>query len=199
MSWPVPVEQLVKVLGRLPGVGRRSAERMAVHLARDRNRVRGDLISALRDVEQRVQTCTQCGCLTLRGEDPCFLCRDPSRDDAVLCVVEDATDIELIERTGAYRGRYWTLGARLSPARGEGIESLRLDALVARVGRGVKEVILALEGDLEREATTGLLCEALGTLDVKLTRLARGIPAGSGLAYADPVTLTSALRGRHAI
>ena len=199
MSWPAPVDRLVAALARLPGVGRRSAERMAVALARNRGRLLGDLQAVLKEVELSVAACSECGSLTLREEDPCRLCRDPRRDDSILCIVEDPADVELIERSGAYQGRYWSLGARLSPGRGEGPAALRIGALAERVRRGVKEVILALDADVESDATSALLREALASLPVRVTRPARGIPAGSGLAYADSGTLASALQGRQPV
>ncbi len=197
MSWPAPVERLASVLARLPGVGRRSASRMALALARNRGQLLGDLQAVLRETEQTVLTCTQCGGLTLREANPCALCTDPRRDDHQLCVVEDAADIETMESSGGYRGRYWALGGRLAPVHGEGPASFRLDALQAAArSRGVTENILALNFDVESDATAAFLQEALAGLPVRVTRLARGIPAGSGLAYADSQTLASALQGR---
>ena len=197
MSWPAPVERLAAVLARLPGVGRRSAGRMALALARNRGQLLGDLQAVLRETEQSVLTCAQCGGLTLREVNPCALCTDPRRDDHLLCVVEDAADIETMESSGGYQGRYWALGGRLAPVRGEGPASFRLDALHAAVrSRGVTEIILALNFDVESDATAAFLQEALAGQPVRVTRLARGIPAGSGLAYADSQTLASALQGR---
>lgn len=172
---------------------------MAVAIARNRSKLLGDLAVVLREVEQGVETCQDCGSLTLREQNPCKLCSDPGRDDAVLCIVKDPADVEVIERSGAYHGRYWALGARVSPARGEGVAALRLDALMDRIARGIKEVILALDADLESDATAGLLAEALAAQHVKVTRLARGIPAGSGLAYSDSGTLASAFQGRQSM
>lgn len=197
MSWPAPVDRLVAVLARLPGVGRRSAGRMALALARNRGQLLGDLQVVLRETEQTVVACSICGSLTLREADPCRLCTDPRRDDHVLCVVEDAADIELIEGTGGFLGRYWSLGGRLSPARNEGPTGFRLGPLIQRIkDLGVAEVILALNFDVESDSTASFLRESLVDLPVRVTRLARGIPAGSGLAYSDSQTLTSALQGR---
>lgn len=197
MSWPAAVDRLTVVLARLPGVGRRSARRMALALARQRGGLLGDLQAALRETEQSVVVCSVCGALTMRTADPCRFCTDPGRDDHALCVVEDAADIESLEETGDYRGRYWVLGGRLSPPRGEGPAAFRLQQLGERVReRGIAEIILALNFDVESEATAAFLHDALQGLPVRITRLARGIPAGSGLAFSDSETLTSALRGR---
>ena len=196
MSWPAPVERLAAVLARLPGVGRRSASRMALALA-GKGALLGDLQAALRDTEQAVQPCSLCGALTLRDQNPCRLCTDARRDAKLLCIVEDAADIETIERTGSYAGRYWALGGKLSPARGEGPAAFRMSQLGQVVReRGVAEIILALNFDTESDATAAFLKEQLAALPVRITRLARGIPAGGGLSYADSETLSSALSGR---
>jgi recombination protein RecR len=199
MSSLEPLAKLCALLARLPGVGRRSAERMALALVRDGGALAGDLASAIQDVKQRVVACSRCGNTTLKSDDPCRLCTDPRRDDSIVCVVEDPSDIAVIERAGAFKGRYHALMGKLSPQRGEGFDSLRLDSLLQRVERDhVKEVILALNADVESDATASFIRQALTGRLVRVTRLARGIPAGSGLAYTDSVTLGSALANREA-
>ncbi|MBN1268920.1 MAG: recombination protein RecR [Kiritimatiellae bacterium] len=200
MSTPKPVENLAQVLGRLPGVGRRSAERMALRLAREAGGLAADLDAALRDVMNAVQICSLCGNLTIKGKDPCALCSDPRRDDHVICVVEDPTDIGLIERAGEYRGRYHALMGKISPMEGEGVENLRIRTLLQRIDKEkVQEVILALNSDVESDATASFLKQVLSSRKVRVTRLAFGIPAGSEIAYSDPVTLSRAIQGRQAL
>lgn len=189
--------RLSSLLGKLPGVGRRSAERMAMKLARDGGPLIGELVAALRDVETNLTACSQCGSITRKTENPCRLCTDPRRESRLLCVVEDPADIALIERAGAYRGRYHALMGKLSPMRGEGVEDIRVEALLKRVERdGVGEVVLALGSDVESDATASFLKDALVAKRVVVSRLAFGIPAGSELAYSDPVTLARAMEGR---
>jgi len=192
-----PMTRLQVLLGKLPGIGRRSAERMAQALIRDGENLLPNLIAALREVEDTVRLCSSCGGLTLITQDPCSLCRDPRRDGGLLCVVEDPSDIPLVERSGAYRGRYHSLLGRISPMQGEGIPDGRVEALLRRIEKeGIREVILALNSDMESEATASYLAEVLGKRPVKVTRLAFGIPAGSAIAFSDPITLARALQGR---
>ncbi len=194
---PEPMDRLIQLLARLPGVGRRSAERMAWALARDANGLTRELSAVLADTAQRMTVCSRCGNLTTRTEDPCRLCTDTRRDDRVLCVVEDPADLVWIERSGGFRGRYHALMGKLSPMRGEGVAQLRVDALLARLKPdGVQEVILALNSDTESDATASFLHEALTAQGVKVTRLARGLPTGSGVGYADGATLARALEHR---
>lgn len=194
---PEPLDRLIQLLGRLPGVGRRSAERMAWALARDTGGLAREMSAVLADTAQRITTCSSCGNLTARTEDPCRLCTDPRRDNHVVCVVEDPGDLVWIERSGAFRGRYHALLGRLSPMRGEGVAQTRIDALLARLKpEGIQEVILALNTDTESEATASFLHEALTAQGVKVTRLARGLPTGSGVGYADGATLARALENR---
>lgn len=191
-----PLSDLIKALARLPGVGRRSAERMAVKLARHPDTLNRPLIHALEQVRESIGVCSQCGNLTPKGEDPCGLCTDPERQRDVLCVVEDPGDIAVLERSRCYRGRYHALMGKISPMRGEGVADLRVNSLLERVEReGVREVILALNADVEGEATASYLHDLLAGR-IKVTRIALGLPAGGGIGYADPVTLSSAMRGR---
>lgn len=191
------MDRLMAALCRLPGIGRRSAERMALALARDPRGLLQDLAQALQDVGKEACTCVRCGGLTHVAVNPCRLCTDPRRDAAALCVVEDANDILPLEKSSGFRGRYHTLGGRLSPMGGQGPADLRIAALIERVrAEGVKEVILALNTDVESDATASYISERLRGLNVRVTRLAYGLPAGSGIAYSDPITLARAIKGR---
>ena len=192
-----PLGQLTEMLAKLPGIGRRTAERLSVHLARNPAGLARDLSAAIEEARSKLTACKLCGSVTSKGENPCRLCSDARREDAILCVVEDPADIALIERSGEYHGRYFALMGKISPMRGEGIGDLRLPALLARAA-AVKEVLLALNCDVESEATASYLRHVISqkSPQVKISRLALGIPAGSAIAFSDPVTLGRAIRGR---
>jgi len=192
-----PMGQLTEALARLPGIGRRTAERLAVHLARNPSGLARDLSAAIEEARAKLVACKLCGSVTSQEENPCRLCSDPRREDAILCVVEDPSDIALIERSGEYHGRYFALMGKISPMRGEGIGDLRLPALLERAARA-KEVLLALNCDVESDATASYLRHVLSQKlpKLKISRLALGIPAGSAIAFSDPVTLGRAIRGR---
>jgi len=191
------LDRLKVLLGRLPGVGRRSAERMAAAIARNRDGYLQELAATIEQVGRDITSCTWCGSMTTHVANPCRLCTDSRRDDNLLCVVEDPVDIDLIERSGIYRGRYHALMGKLSPVRGETAGMLRTQQLVQRIQEGrFTEIIMALNSDVESDATAHFIHEKIARPSLKITRLARGIPAGSGLAYADPVTLEAALKYR---
>ena len=194
------LQQLTDALALLPGIGRRTAARLAMHLARHPDDAAAPLAAALDAARRGLAVCSLCGSVTPRSANPCRLCADPRRDDSMLCVVEDPGDITLMEQSGAYRGRYFALMGRLSPMRGEGLGSLRLPKLLERA-EGVAEVLLALDSDVESEATASYLRHALAARypSLRITRLALGIPAGSAIAYSDPVTLSRAIRGRTSV
>lgn len=192
-----PIQALTTKLARLPGVGRRSAERMAYRIALDRSGMGSELAHALREVGEQVRSCSRCGNLTLQNADPCDLCRDPRRESDALCVVEEPLHIQQIEAAGVFRGRYHCMLGKLSPMRGQDIPPARLEALIQRVqSEGFSEVILAFDSDVESDATTSYLQEKLKGAGIHVSRLAFGIPAGSGIAYTDPITLARALHGR---
>jgi recombination protein RecR len=197
MRGPAPLDKLARCLARLPGVGRRSAERMALSLVRDSADRTAELIQALEETRDAVCLCSQCGAVTSRDEDPCKLCTATTRDDALVCVVEEPGDIMAIEQSGSYNGRYHALLGKLSPAKGVGPEALRTEPLMARIKEGaVQEVILATGTDMEGDATASYLAEIFKAAGVRVTRLASGMPTGSGIAYSDATTLTRALQGR---
>ena len=185
------------VLAKLPGVGRRSAERMAMRLVLNREVLIPELVQALEAARSSVACCQRCGGLTVVGENPCRYCVSPSRDARTVCVVEEPDDMMQLERSGAYRGRYHVLMGKFSPMKGDSPASLRIRQLLERVrDESFEEVLLALSTDVEGDATAGFIIEALKGSGVTVTRLAFGLPADSGIGYSDPVTLTRAIRGR---
>lgn len=191
------LENLTYRLSRLPGIGRRTAERMAIRLAADPDGLIAPLVAALEETRNTVRFCSRCGAVTDVSHDPCRLCISEDRDSSLLCVVEDPADIAAIEATGIYRGRYHALMGRISSIRGEGANDIRIRELVRRVKfEGTQEVLLALNTDLESEATAGLIADILKARGVRVSRLAYGIPAGSGVRYADSITLERAILGR---
>ncbi|MBL7114713.1 MAG: recombination protein RecR [Kiritimatiellae bacterium] len=192
------LEKLIVCLGKLPGIGRRSAERMATRLVREPDGLMRDLMAALHAARQHIQVCRCCGALTNDEQQPCRFCTNPSRDDTVLCVVEDPNDVAGIERSGAFNGRYHVLMGKLSPMKGEGLRHLRMQALLDRLDKEpVKEIILATSTDVEGDATASYVAEQLAARNVSISRLAFGLPVSSGIAYSDPVTLQRAIRGRN--
>ena len=189
------IDELITELARLPGIGRKTAQRLTFHLLQQPPDTVGRLASALVTVAERVRPCQECGNLT--EEQPCAICRDPRRDAAVLCVVEDASAVGLVDSATDFKGRYHVLGGRLSPLDGVGPESLRLDRLVRRVEEGaVREVILATNPSMEGEVTATYIQQLLAGHPVRVTRLARGLPMGGELEYVDGVTLAHALVAR---
>lgn len=195
---PSALTTLIAALSRLPGIGPRSAERLGLHLVQTDPALVEQLARALVEARQRIRACEECGALT--EASPCGVCADATRDATLLCVVERATDILVLEKAGTFRGRYHVLGGRLSPVNGVGPEDLRLGELVQRLARGdVKELVLALGTDVEGDATAHYLAERFGSPEVSVTRLAAGLPAGSGLDFADELTLSRALEGRRPV
>ena len=193
MSSPA-VENLVSQLTRLPGVGSRTAQRLAFHLLRVPKDEAAALAGAIADVKERVRFCSECGNLT--EEEVCDICRDARRDRAVVCVVEQPADLISVERTHEYRGLYHVLGGALSPIDGVEPEHLRIGELLQRVERnGIQEVVLATNPNMTGEATAAYLADRLRGR-VRVTRLASGLPVGGDLEYADEVTLGRALSGR---
>ena len=192
---PEPINELVAALNTLPGIGPRSAERLALHLVQSEAGAVKQLAEAILRARERIKTCTTCGSLT--EQIPCAICTDPRRDGAIVCVVERAVDIISIEKSGTFRGKFHVLGGKISPLNGVDPEDLRITDLEKRLGpEPIKEVILALGTDVEGDATSYYLAKRLATKGVKITRIAHGLPAGSGLEFADELTLSQALEGR---
>jgi recombination protein RecR len=192
------VQDLIDELGRLPGVGPKSAQRIAFHLlAADPADVRR-LVDALTEVKARVRFCEVCG--NVAQEERCRVCRDPRRSDTVICVVEEPKDVVAIERTREFRGRYHVLGGAINPIAGVGPDDLRISQLMTRLADGtVAEVILATDPNVEGEATATYLARLLVPMGLRVTRLASGLPVGGDLEYADEVTLGRAFEGRRQI
>jgi recombination protein RecR len=198
IEYPAAIRELIAQLRQMPGVGPRSAERIALWMVQARGQQPDEIARAIATTRQSIRPCVQCGFFTM--EEVCEICADPNRAADQLCVVEQPTDILPLERTSAFRGRYHSLGGRISPLDHVGPEDLRIDALIERVkSEGFSEVILALAADVEGEATTNYLVELLKPFPVSLTRIAHGLPAGGGLESADELTLYQALAGRRQI
>ena len=194
------IDDLTGELARLPGIGRKTAQRLTYFLLKRPPEEIKRLSRVLDDVAERVHACSSCGNLT--EDDPCALCANPRRDRAVVCVVEEASDIGAIERTGEYRGLYHVLGGRLSPLEGIGPDELNIKSLLHRVREpeaAITEVIVATNPSVEGEATALYLQRLIQPLGVRVTRLARGLPVGGDLEYADGVTIAQALSGRRDI
>ncbi len=195
IEYPEEVRHLVAELKRLPGVGLRSAERIAVYLLQNKKASPEALAGALTSCASSVSDCEVCGFFV--GESGCAVCDDRTRDDKLLCVVEQPTDVLPIERSGVFRGTYHCLGGRLSPLDDVRPEDLRIGSLVRRVReKGIREIIIATASDVEGEATASYLAEVLTSYECAVTRLAQGLPAGGGLEFADELTLTRAFEGR---
>ena len=189
------IDELVGELARLPGIGRKTALRLAFHLLKQPEDDSRRLARSIVDVREKVRPCARCG--NLSEKDPCDICRSSRRDLTLVCVVEEASDIMAIERTGEYRGLYHVLGGRLSPLDGIGPSELNVRPLLDRIGEGgVVEVVLATNPSVEGEATALYLGRILSPLGVRVTRIARGLPIGGDLEYADGVTIAEALNGR---
>ena len=188
------LEQLVEEFSRLPGVGRKSAHRMAMYILKQPKDEVQRMASALLNLKERIQFCSSCWNFT--EENPCRICANPKRDRSVICIVEDPNDVIALERTNEFKVLYHVLGGSLSPLDGIGPDDLKIKELLARTGPSVTEIILALNPNVEGEATTIYLSRLIKPLGIKLTRLARGIPVGGDLEFADELTLARALEGR---
>jgi recombination protein RecR len=189
------VQELIDELGRLPGVGPKSAQRLAFHILEADPQDMKRLVEAITTVKERVKFCTVCGNVT--EQELCNICRDPRRDPAIICVVEESKDVLAVERTRSFRGRYHVLGGAINPIAGVGPEQLRIRELLTRLNDGeIQEVIIATDPNLEGEATATYLARMLKTIGIAVTRLASGLPVGGDLEYADEVTLGRAFEGR---
>jgi recombination protein RecR len=190
-----PIQDLVDELNRLPGIGPKSAQRLAFHIVKSAGQDAKRLADAIVQAKERVRFCREC--FGVAEGELCRLCADPSRDAETICVVEEPKDVSVLERSGAIRGRYHVLGGAISPMQGIGPDDIRVRELIDRAERnGVKEVILATNPNLEGNATAMYVAGLLKPLGVRVTRLASGLPVGGDLEYADEVTLGQALEGR---
>lgn len=197
MQYAEPIDRLIKALTRLPGVGEKSATRMALYILNSRDVFADELAASIMEVKDKVELCSECH--TFSESDPCGICSSPSRDPSTVCVVSDYKDMMALEGTGGYKGTYHILHGNLSPLKGVGPEDLRIKELVERVKGGVREVILATGFDSEGEATSAYLAGLLKPTGVRVTRLASGVPVGSFVEYMDVVTLERALTGRREV
>ena len=199
MSSRDPIQRLVRELSRLPGIGEKTATRLAFHVLRAGDGLAKDLAQALVDVKERVRLCSRC--MNLTEEDPCALCADTRRDDKILCVVASPPDLVAIERTSAYRGRYHVLHGVLSPLEGIGPDDLRVRELLLRLGSSspFEEIILATSPNVEGEATALYLGKVLRPLGIRTTRIASGLQVGGELEYADGMTIARALDARREV
>ena len=189
------IDKLIQLLGRVPGLGPRSARRAVLYLMKRRDQLMLPLAQAMQAAAEKIRACSECG--NLDAQDPCAVCRDPERDSHAICVVEDVGDLWALERTSAFKGRYHVLGGTLSALDGRGPEQLNLDKLVRRVQeQGVSEVILALSATVDGQTTAHYIAEKLNAHGVTVTRLAHGVPVGGELDYLDDGTLTAALNAR---
>ncbi|MGD0207098.1 MAG: recombination mediator RecR [Verrucomicrobiota bacterium] len=192
---PNSIAALISALNKLPGVGPRSAERIALHLVQTDSAVVQQLADTILHARENIQFCTTCGALTEKS--PCPICADARRDSSLICVVERAVDILSVERSGTYRGKFHVLGGNISPLDGIEPEDLRIAELEKRLTHeSVREIVIALGTDVEGDATSFYLAKRLARKGLKITRIAYGLPAGSGLEFADELTLSRALEGR---
>jgi len=198
MSHPEPLARLIDSLQRLPGIGAKSAQRLAYHILRTPREAADQLCAAVQDVKERVTYCSTCNNIT--DVDPCAFCTDDRRERHVICVVEEPQNVAAIEKTREFRGIYHVLMGALSPLQGIGPDDLKIRGLLTRVGEGgVNEVVLATNPNVEGEATALYLARLLKPLGVRVTRIATGIPVGSDIEYADEITMTKAMEGRREV
>jgi len=192
---PAPITALTAALGKLPGIGPRSAERIALHLVQSDVIAVKNLAEVIVSAREKIRFCEICGSLT--EQSPCSICADERRDDTLICVVERAVDIFSIEKSGTFRGKFHVLGGKISPLDGVEPEDLRIAELEKRLSREpIKEIIIALGTDVEGDATSSYLAKRFARPGLKISRIGFGLPAGSGLEYADELTLSRALEGR---
>lgn len=200
MKHLLPLDDLTAALEKLPGIGKRSAERMAMAVVQSREGLARRLADALLAADEQVGICSRCGSITTSSENPCAVCTDTRRSTGLLCVVERPGDIIKIEKSRGFQGRYHVLGGHLSPALGKGVADLRVNELLARLQpEEIEEVILALGTDVESEATAAYIAEVLHSRGISVSRLAFGLPSGSAVEYADATTLQHAIQGRQAL
>lgn len=197
-AYPPPVEKLIKNLIRIPGIGQKSAERVALHLLLDKRGLVEELAQSLLEVKEKIRLCSMC--FNLTDEDPCRICSDPTRDGNIICVVEGPGDLLAIEESGVYMGKYHILHGALSPLNGIGPEDIKVSRLIKRIeDEGAEEIILATNPTPEGESTASFIAGLLKNKPIKVTRISLGVPMGGDLKYMDSVTLSYALKSRHEI
>lgn len=196
--YPASIRQLIQLLARLPGIGEKTAERLALHLLHASDRLVKELAHSILEVKQKVRLCSRC--FSLSDAELCSICSQPARDGAVVCVVEQPGDMAALEKSGAFNGVYHVLSGVLSPLNGVGPDDIRIRELVARVtAGGVREVVLATGTSAEGEATAVYIAERLAGFPVTVTRIAAGVPMGGDLKYVDQVTLKKSMESRHVL
>ncbi len=196
--YPASIQNLIKNIARLPGIGEKTAERLALHILRAPRREAEELAQSLLTIKDKVKFCSQC--YALSDSELCNLCSDPARDPSILCVVEQPADMVAIEKSGAFRGRYHVLSGALSPMNGIGPENIRIRELMTRIQKDeIKEVVLATATNVEGEATASYIAQLLEKHQTKVSRIASGVPMGGDLKYVDQVTLKRAMETRHAL
>jgi recombination protein RecR len=196
--YPASIQNLIKNIAKLPGIGEKTAERLALHVLRGSRQDAEQLADSILKVKEKVRLCSRC--FALSDNEMCNLCSDPARDPSFLCVVEQPADMVAVEKSDAFRGMYHILSGALSPMNGIGPEDIRVRELISRIEKDqVKEVVLATSTNVEGEATASYLAQVLGKYQINVTRIASGVPMGGDLKYVDQVTLKRALETRHAI
>ncbi|MBW2442033.1 MAG: recombination protein RecR [Deltaproteobacteria bacterium] len=196
--YPASIQNLIKHIARLPGIGEKTAERLALHILRAPRREAEELAQSLLDIKDKVKFCSKC--FALSDNELCHLCSDPARDSSVLCVVEQPADMVAIEKSGAFRGMYHVLSGALSPMNGIGPENIRIRELMSRLQTDqIQEIVLATATNVEGEATASYIAQLLEKHPIKVSRIASGVPMGGDLKYVDQVTLKRAMETRHAL
>ncbi len=194
--YPEAIIKLINSLCTLPGIGQKTAERLALHLLYAPDRESADMAKAITELKQKVKTCSTC--FNLSDHDTCAICNDPSRDPSIICVVENPADMAVIEKSNAFLGTYHILGGVLSPIDGIGPDDIRLSELFDRADPNkIKEIILALRTNVEGEATATYICDRLKKRKIRITRIASGVPLGEDLKYVDPLTMQKAMEKRY--
>ncbi len=196
--YPESVRELIKYLSKLPGIGEKTADRLAMHILRAPRREADRLVHSIMEVKEKIRLCAMC--FSLSDAEICNICRDRNRDFSILCVVEQPADMVAIEKSGAFTGLYHILEGALSPMDGVGPDNIRIKELISRIAQGkIQEVVLATSTNIEGESTAAYIAELLGNYPVKVTRIASGVPIGGDLKYVDQVTLKTAMKSRHPI
>lgn len=196
--YPESVRELIKNLSKLPGIGEKTADRLAMHILRAPRREADRLAHSIMEVKEKIRLCAMC--FSLSDAEICNICRDRNRDFSILCVVEQPADMVAIEKSGAFTGLYHILEGALSPMDGVGPDNIRIKELISRIAQGkIQEAVLATSTNIEGESTAAYIAELLGNYPVKVTRIASGVPIGGDLKYVDQVTLKTAMKSRHPI